>query len=1823
MDALLIKLLDGYGEGPLQWLHQLYRLDLLPYWNGGHLQLPCQPETTPGEEVLADYEVEHEHEPNSTTVLQVDLKVTSANILTMSPKEEKQAVGMWNNTREETLLKQLCENGVHCFCLQETRLRSNRTKLTEDFLIFQTAAIKGQGGMMVGFARNLAYGNNPSSGKPLFFQKDHFSVIGSAPHKLIVRVKAPGLRFILVGCHAPQSGQEEAKVQTWWTDLDATIPVKYRQWQTFWLGDFNARVGEAISPAINSCDADKENLNGRLLHDALLRWELWLPATWENVQDGPSGTWRHPGTGKWSRLDYLAPPISWTCTRAWVDEQFDITLHSEDHAAISGLFSFEQMWQDTGPRPFFRSYKGHGRVDQAVLKEHLTWQRPLQLDFNPAEDVHTHTFRLSQQIRHDCLPIGKTSNHQPLRPALTEETWELVKEKRGSRKSLWWWQADQRRTILRAVLRGWHRTSSECNLEEDLKLQDHNIAWHFFRFQMLGRKVTDAVRADTKKWIERLCDEMAWKDDGKFSKAFWNEVRRCLPQWRNRKKGHPPLSIEALEPQWVPHFAQLEAGHKVQPACHLRQCFQRQQHQPRQDGSLCLGDVPTLFDVEEVLRKATPGKAPGSDAIIPDILHWGAPVLGPSVHDLIMKIYVQMSEPLVFKGGRMAPLHKRASTEIADNYRGVMLLPCLSKVVHSLLRQRIVDALLPIKPVGLIGGFPKQRVTYGHHSVKTFHQIAQGVNCSSGTLYIDLKHAYHHLVRALSLGLSWDDSDLQETLEYMKDPEMKRRCKEQTTAEAPLANAIGSPHIMQLLREVHTDTFFSIQDQWVRTSRGSRPGSPLADMVFTALIMKLHEAFDAILLEDPDAKAAAEKMGTNPITITWADDITLEFACLEGKDLVPLLQRISGRVFGIFRDNGFLLNMMPGKTSALLTFRGKNAPDLRRLHLVEERGCAISFEDSVVWLPFVCSYKHLGAMATSSGTLDMELSVRIGMTMAAAAPIRKPLISNTRLQTKTRCTLVDSLLLSRLFFGAGGWEPLTDRQAKRLDSVVNKLYREACDAQFWRNSSLTDEVLLATFQLMPAKIRLMRDRLLYAAGVAHDGPAHLWNLLMVAHEKNPHRSWLSGLETDFEWLLQLSPDLREHTWTSSWETRVQFWKQNRSPWKKIVQRSVRRFLWQEATVIQVRLWHQRVFELLRAQGALLEGDPFQDESLQTTPETATCTCGRSFKSKQALSVHRWKVHKVFAPEYAFASGSVCGHCLRDFWTSKRLRQHLSYMPRDGSGNSCFQALVQGGSVTNTPTQAGPDPELKGINRLDSRQAEGPLPPPDQSKRTAIWEMRQSLEEVNTRLQQLGEENLTPEGWSDSIRQTLSQVTDCWFREWQAAYPRGPDGDELQDRWFEVLTNNPEYENEVVFPFLWWGENELEELHITWDDGIAARLAEDMFLKLAMTFEAHGLLRQRRKWELRIQNTSCAPPPPPHRPVNNQPANHVERWRRDCVLPGRYFHQGPWQQQLFEVNFAAHPKHETTTPILRSPSSRAYFIVLHLFSGRRRVGDFHDHLLRLWQAGAPDRELCIISLDTAIDEHTGDLRQSSETWRRVDTWARNGWIGGGLAGSPCETFSEARFNPLTDEQGNQIKGPRPLRSAESLWGIPGLRIRELRQLAQGSSFALQVLWLAFYCYIGGAPFISEHPAPPKDLTRPSVWRSALCRLLLKLPYAKLHILSQWKWGAESPKPTGFLCVHLPTFLASMHLHVAASIKPMPTAMGRASTGEFTTMKMKEYPEALSKGLAQSIFDRLQAQMRHHKTREANLTGPEWAAVEELTTMSCKVDPGKAMKSDWQG
>jgi len=220
-------------------------------------------------------------------------------------------------------------------------------------------------------------------------------------------------------------------------------------------------------------------------------------------------------------------------------------------------------------------------------------------------------------------------------------------------------------------------------------------------------------------------------------------------------------------------------------------------------------------------------------------------------------------------------------------------------------------------------------------------------------------------------------------------------------------------------------------------------------------------------------------------------------------------------------------------------------------------------------------------------------------------------------------------------------------------------------------------------------------------------------------------------------------------------------------------------------------------------------------------------------------------------------------------------------------------------------------------------------------------------------------------------------------------------------------------------------------------------------------------------------------------------------------------------------------------------------------------------------------LCVVSLDLIIDRDWGNVRRPATQafWLHG---VKSGWVCGALCGPPCETWSQARYANHPEDHGRECRqGPRPLRDISELWGFSSLSIREALQVATGNELLLFSLELLFSLACVEGFGVLEHPQEPEDETRPSIWRLALTRLLMRFPGTEIFDLAQGLLGAWSPKPTRLLALNLPFLRKQLREHHITKELPKRSAIGKGVDGAWKTSPLKEYPPAMNRALAFSF------------------------------------------------
>lgn len=239
----------------------------------------------------------------------------------------------------------------------------------------------------------------------------------------------------------------------------------------------------------------------------------------------------------------------------------------------------------------------------------------------------------------------------------------------------------------------------------------------------------------------------------------------------------------------------------------------------------------------------------------------------------------------------------------------------------------------------------------------------------------------------------------------------------------------------------------------------------------------------------------------------------------------------------------------------------------------------------------------------------------------------------------------------------------------------------------------------------------------------------------------------------------------------------------------------------------------------------------------------------------------------------------------------------------------------------------------------------------------------------------------------------------------------------------------------------------------------------------------------------------------------------------------------------------------------------------------------------------------LSVDLCLQGSDGDLMDRKVQQKWIEALKSRRIIGGG-GGSPCETFSAARFHD---------GGPPPLRSANEVFGLPNLRPKHAKQVLIGNSL-LQFLteFLMWTSVLGGCGF-AEHPQFPVWMCRPdvpSIWSTQVIRWLKSLKCVAVVSFDQCIVGGVSPKPTTLLLVRMHgtrDFLLTRGNYGRCNHGPGTHAplIGKKD-GQFQTSRAKIYPSGLNEALSFGIHDYVQNVLNPEGVIDT-LSLPSWACL----------------------
>ena len=1172
------------------------------------------------------------------------------------------------------LEQQFLEQQFHIVFMQEMKGKGGLIR-SKSFLRYESPS-EGVWGCAVWVARTQPFAR--CDGKDYRIDESDITVQIARPRMLVVKIRTPASFFYAGSLHRPAQTRPFEERQAFETDLSAFL--EECSGSPCLIGmDANGRVpghADGITGDLLCGDPDH---SGVQLVQTIGTFGCWLPSTFSECHHGPTETWTHPG-GKRSRIDFSVVSRHFcphnVCT--WAATEIDTLNCNDDHDAVGFHVTLWQACRGDKPPQLDRKrqYDPRKLRDPAVVQRIERWIDCFGLRYVPWEiDVNLHA-----QIIQDVLlailcreaPVderGPVSSYVPMDAWRVREARQIFKRRTRYRKQHGF--AD----TIRLYFGRWASTAEPAGgvwpVTKDVLLYEVmaaavKISTLFIKKRIreckieLLENIASQVGVTSPANIFRRLKEMRL---GARQPKLW---KSSLPNLRNMD-GELVSGRLQLDRAWLEYFGEMEMGTIVNTADFVTQVaspqFMEVDFAP--DASL----LPSLSDVERILRSTKTDKAAGLDKMPGEILRWCPGSMSAILHPIFTKAILRGRQPIQWRGGLLIEALKRSGAEMTlSGHRSLFVGSVLGKAFHRFVRSRVIGVTEDVLRDTHFGARRGATVTQASHVAVLFEAVQAARRRSSAVLFMDAKSAYYCVIRQMVYGCAagTEDDVMVRIMRHFNLPADSWQRLLTLIEDGGLWKQYGmSDHVRHVAKDLHDASFFvtrhSTGEVVVQTQLGSRPGESMADVIFAwifhrvldeiAAALRKDECDEVIPAGDETSLWGTSDEGSTPVMgPVWADDGAFLASHADPAMMLDRARALGSTVVRTFLECGLTPNLEKGKSEMMLTFRGTGSRKVQTAVFAD--GCRTLEVDAGPWgrkqLRLVASYVHLGCALDRGATLKLEAHRRNAKAIGAFQEHRRRIYQNRDIPLPVRGVLFTAMVESTLFnleiWGAHSgpaWEKLRAGHGR----LLRKMLVRDLPAEKLLASRLSD--LVAVTEHPPLEIVATCKRLRYAITLARGAPGALWALL---HYEG---FWQRVCRSDFDWLLRYDvhtwPPFNEGTWAIWWR----ILREQEGAFRRAVKRAAR------AAAAGFAL--QGTADRLR-DGLLRRAYRHQPTAFRLRGEEAWLCgpCRRVFRRKAHLACHMFKVHRRHAEVRYYLTGAVCVGCGKDFVTEDRLQRHLGY-----------------------------------------------------------------------------------------------------------------------------------------------------------------------------------------------------------------------------------------------------------------------------------------------------------------------------------------------------------------------------------------------------------------------------------------------------------------------------------------------------------------------------------------------------------------------------------
>ena len=232
---------------------------------------------------------------------------------------------------------------------------------------------------------------------------------------------------------------------------------------------------------------------------------------------------------------------------------------------------------------------------------------------------------------------------KPKKPFITEEVFQLAKEKSKARKNNNW-----------------------------------------VEYKRLKKEIRQKIRRDKVAWLEHECSQITQANIDRKSKLLFQQVKKVksnASQVRNQcindKAGTTLTEMDDVLQRWHEYGTELFDTTSAEPESPPDLNFEHQE------------PIPLLEEITSAIEQLKSGKSPGLDGIPAELLKHSGEAGVAAIHHLCTKIWETCTWPDDWKLQEFVMLYKKGNAKECGNYRTIALISHASKILLIVILNRM------------------------------------------------------------------------------------------------------------------------------------------------------------------------------------------------------------------------------------------------------------------------------------------------------------------------------------------------------------------------------------------------------------------------------------------------------------------------------------------------------------------------------------------------------------------------------------------------------------------------------------------------------------------------------------------------------------------------------------------------------------------------------------------------------------------------------------------------------------------------------------------------------------------------------------------------------------------------------------------------------------------------------------------------------------------------------------------------------------------------------------------------------------------------------